>query len=310
MALNFPSSPITNQTYTDDNNITWIFDGVKWEVYANTHFKLFDGVKCKIATDYNLTDTSTAISFDNIEIDVGDYHSSILPTRVTINKTGFYRINLSLFSSSIGAAYNVSIKKNGTTELSSAAFSPSQFINYDEILELNSGEYIQVYVSETSSTGAILSSGFTLEVTREGLTLGSIEETFSGVKTIIDNEYFTSDSATAISWEDVEFDQYSNAGGDNYWSPVTPSVITIGKNGFFRVKGVLITSNVDNYVFNLKKNDSDTLTSISVGANNTIQIDEIYQFSANDYLKLFVNDSASTGSLTTDSYLEIIQIGI
>lgn len=308
MALNFPSSPTNGQIYTDDNNISWQFDGVKWNVASSTSYNLYNGVKAGLTTNFAATSTLTAVSWDNIFINIGDYYSAGTPSKILIQTTGFYRINFSATTGSSGSTYTIQVKKNGTFTLSSTTITINQYINYDEIMELSAGDYIEVYVSETLSSGSLLSST-TMEVTRAGLSAGSAAQVFSGARAKIDATYSTSAVATAVSWESVDFNQNANSAGAQYWSISNSSRLTVGTNSYYRLKAVVLTNIYDSYIITLRKNGTTTLTTISVGSLNTVQLDEIYQLNIGDYVELVVNDTGGTGGLLVGTYLEILRLG-
>lgn len=309
MALNFPSSPSNGQVYTDDNNISWQFDGVKWDVTKSQAYKLFNGVKAQLSTNFALTDTVTAISWDDIEYDIGDYHETNTPTRLIIRSAGFYRINAAVTTSSSGAAFTVEIKKNGTTTLSSATISVNQYVNYDEILELTTNDYIEVCVSDSISSGAVVASGSYFEINKVGTTVGTAAEIFSGARAKIDSTYATNATPTAIPWDSVAFNQNANSAGDQYWSSGNSTKLTIGTTSYYRIKAVVLTNTYDSYTLTLRKNGTTSLATIDIGALNTVQLDEIYQLNTSDYVELLINDSGGTGGLLVGTYFEILRIG-
>ena len=53
-----------------------------------------------------------------------------------------------------------------------------------------------------------------------------------------------------------------------------------------------------------------TLTSITMSANDFIELDEIYQFNTDDYIELVISNSDNTGSILATSYLEIVREGV
>ena len=202
MALNFPSAPTNGQLYTDPNAVVWRFDGVKWNVERGTAYKTFSGAKVTLASTYNLTSTSTAISFDTVSIDVDNYFSLIQPTRITVNQTAFYRINFSAYTSSNGSAYTIILKKNGSTNLSTVTISPNQYTNFDEVVDLVAGDYLEVYASESLGTGGLTTSTF-FEIARAGYSMGtaaSAATAFSGVRGTLTAPYAVTSTPAAISW--------------------------------------------------------------------------------------------------------------
>jgi hypothetical protein len=310
--LNFPSSPTVGQIYTDPNAVSWEFDGVKWDVVSSTSYRAFSGVKVTRTTSYALTANSTAVSFDAEIIDTDTYFTVSTPNKVTINRTAYYRINFSVYTDSIGASYTISLKKNGSTTLSSIILSPNQYSNYDEIVELQTGDYLEVYASEDTSVGSLLNTTF-LEVTRLGLLMGTnvgASEAFSGVRGILSSAFNTTSTPTAVTWSSTAFNLNADSAGNNYWSVSDPTKFIAGTTAYFRVKGVTQLGSNDTVTVALKKNATTTLSTVTVNPNGYAQIDEIYLLNVGDYLQLVVNDISSTGSLTTDTYLEMIRIGV
>ena len=198
MALNFPSSPSAEQIYIDDSNITWKYDGIKWGVIKSTGYKTYSGISAKLSTDFYPTSTSTALPWDSISINIGDYIEYTEPTKIIFRESAFYRINISLLTGSEGSSYTINIKKNNNIILSTITTSINQFINYDEILVLTANDYIEVYVEDTSSAGTINSIASKLEVTKIGLTVGSSAEVFSGVKALLSSNQATTSSSAPI----------------------------------------------------------------------------------------------------------------
>lgn len=312
MALNFPSSPTNGQLYTDPNAVIWRFDGVKWNVERGTAYKTFSGAKINFSTTYNLTSTSTAIEFDNVLIDIDDYFSLPSPTRITVSQTAFYRVNFSAYTTSNGSSYTIILKKNGSVVLSSVTISPNQFTNFDEVIDLVNGDYLEIYASETLGTGGLLTSTF-FEIVRVGYAMGtavSAATAFSGARGLLTSTYAVTSTASAISWDTTLFNQNADASGATYWVAGAPSRFTFAINGFYRFKGFIAVSNPGTYTFTLKKNGSTNLATITIYAFETTQLDELYQLESGDYIELFVNDSDSTGSLSTNTYLEMIRIGV
>lgn len=313
MPLNFPSSPSVGQTYTDDNSVAWQFDGTKWNVITGTSFKSFNGVKVNLDdAPFNLTTTETAVSFNTEEFDTYNYFTLSDPTKITIRQSGYYRINFTVFTNVAGSSYTTKIKKNGTTVLSEVVLGPNQTANYDEVVQLDMNDYLQVTSSETSAIGALLGNT-TLEVTQLGLSLGAgvrSGDAFSGAKVILTSPYNTTNSASNVVWSSAEFNQNADAYGNNYWSSGNAGRVTVKTNGYFRIKSFIETGTLGTYTITLRKNTSTELANISVQGNETIQIDEIYNLVSNDYIHIYASDVGSVGSLTTNTYLEIVRIGV
>lgn len=317
MALNFPSSPTNGQTYTDPNSVLWRYDGVKWNVVLSTTNKLFNGVKVKTTSNNTLTTTETALGWDTSEYDVGDYYNPSEPTKVTINDNGYFRISGVAFTGpqGSGSSYTFKLRKNGSTTLATVVVGSNQAVAYDEIVQLYSGDYLEILASESTAAG-VLFEGMTMEVTRKGLSLGvgvTAGDAFSGIRTTLSANVSMTSTPTAVSWSTPAFDANGDANGATYWDVGTPSRLTIKTAGYFRLNASLLTTSAgsaNSYTFTIKKNNSTNLSTIDLGANDSTVIDETFNFALNDYIELFVDNSGSTGALVSNSFIQIVRIGI
>lgn len=314
MPLNFPSSPTNGQTYTDDNSVVWSFDGVKWDVITGATKKQYSGVKVSVgATNFSLSSTETAISFTEENFDTDTYFNPSFPNKITINKSGFYRINFLGISSAIGSSFTTSVKKNNSVTLSTVTFTGNQTINFDETFELATGDYIQIFASEVSSSGSLL-EGSLLEVTRLGLSTGtgiSSWTAFSGARVKLSSAFSTTSTPTSIAWNQSIFNQNADAIGNFYWNGGQAGRFTIRINGFYRLSSLIKMSSSGTYTITLRKNGATTVsTATGLDPNSTIRIDEIYELLANDYIEILASDTTSVGSILTDSYFEITRIGV
>lgn len=313
MPLNFPPSPTNGQTYIDSNSTAWQFDGVKWNVVTGTSFRNFNGVKVNLDdAPFNLTVTETAVSFNTEVFDTYNYFTLADPTKISILQSGYYRVNFTVFTGSDGSLYTTKIKKNGTTVLSEVGLGPNQTANYDEVIQLDAGDYLQVTSKETSAIGTLLGST-TLEITQLGLTLGvgiRTGDAFSGARVILTSPFNTTSVASNVTWSSAQFNQNADAFGNVYWISGSSGRLTVKTNGYFRVKSFIETSSQGVYTITLRKNTSTELANISVHGNETVQIDEIYNLNSNDYIQIYASDVGSLGSLTTNTYLEIVRIGV
>lgn len=317
MALNFPDSPTNGTTYTDSNSVLWQYDGVKWDVITGTTNRLFSGAKVALNTAAALTSTATALDWDVETFDVGSYFALTEASRITIPDTGFYRINSVLYTGTAGSgsSYSVMIKVNNTITLSTATIAANQSASYDETVELQAGDYIQMFVSETNAVGTILTNSF-LEVTRQGLTPGvgvTAATSFSGAKAEISTAVSTTSTATAITWASTEFDSNADALGNTYWTVASPTRLTVKQTGYFRVKILIATGTAgtaNSYTVALKKNTSTTVSSVTLGPNDSASIDETYSLTADDYIEIFVSNSGSVGTILNTATFEITRLGI
>jgi hypothetical protein len=318
MALNFPSSPTTGQTYTDDNGVIWEYDSTKWNVVTGTSKKLFSGAKVRLTATATLNSTPSVLDFDVEDFDVGDYYDFTQASRYTISQTGYYRVAGTFYTGTNGSgeSYTYTLKKNGSVTLTTQTSSANQAASYDSSILLNAGDYLQIEVSESSSTGTLLSGSY-FEIQRLGYSSGSginAADIFSGVRTIVNSNITLSSTATAISWTSTEFNENADAFGNLYWSIAQPSRITIKVSGYYQIKSFMTTSSdgaANSYTISLKKNNTTNIvSSVLLGPNDNANIDELFFFNVNDYIELFASNSGSVGSILSPVYLELIRVGV
>lgn len=317
MALNFPYPAVTNDTYTDPNGRLWVYDGVKWYVDNGTANKTFSGVKVSLDTLTALTPTALPLDFDVEDFDTGNYYSFLNANRVTVSKTGYYRIDGTFYTNANGSgnSYSFMLKKNGTVTLTSQTAAPNESANYDATLELNAGDYLEVFCSESTGTGSLLSGSY-MEVTLVGLTPGvalTPGDTFSGVKTLVTTAVSTTANLIPIAWDSVQYNINADAQGNLYWAAGNASNVVIKTSGYYQIKSYIGagSSGADNsYYIRLKKNNNQFLSNVTLGPNDYAYLDEIFQLNANDYIQLYANNAGSVGTLLTSTNLEVIRLGI
>jgi hypothetical protein len=317
MALNFPSSPTTGDTYTDPNAVLWKYDGVKWSVVIGTTNRLFSGAKVYTDAPIYLTSTDVPIDWDVESFDVGNYFTTADATKLTVPDNAYYNVKTTIYAgpSGAGSSYTIKVRKNGTTILSSETIAANQAVTYDEIIELAAGDYIEILANESDNVGTLLVNSV-IEIVRLGLTFGqgvSQGDSFSGIRTALSGAVSMTSTPTAIIWTTPAYDANANADGATYWDIGTPTRITFGSTGYFRLKGAIITSTAgsdNSYTFTIKKNITTTVTSVTMNANQTAIIDEIFTFSVGDYIELFASNSGAVGTATSSSFLEVSRVGV
>lgn len=319
MALNFPTSPISGQTYTDSNGVIWEYNSTKtvWGVKRYDELKEFSGVKLNLTTPEVLTLTSTAITWDIADFDTGNYFNlSTYPTRLIIQRTGYYRVNVLLNTGAQGngASYTFTVKQNSSTVLTTDTAGPNQAIHYDEISLFFSGDYIEIYGDESSAVGTVLTNSY-FEIERVGYSLGSAfsaRNAFSGLKLLLTTAENATLTPTAVTWDTTEFNVNADVNGSVYWNVSNSDKITIYTTGYYRLKSMFETNtagSANSYTVDLKL-DGTTLESGSLGANETLDLDETYNLTSGSYLQIFLDNTGSVGQLTTDTYFELIRVGV
>lgn len=313
MPLNFPSNPTNGQTYTDNNSVVWQFDSVKWNVVTGTTKRLYMGVKVGFSTNYNLTDTMSAVTWDVESFDTDDYWTNAAPSRITIPSTGWYNLNTNIFTENAGADYMVSIRKNAVTDISSVTMGANQAADYNETVYFEAGDYIQLFASEATVAGS-LTTGTYMELTLLGYAVGTgvtPYSAFSGAKTYLSTAFSTTTTPTAIAWSGTDWDTNANALALTYWTAGAPTRLTVQTNGFYQVSTFLETDTTGGiYTLTLKKNGTTDIATVTRSANDTAWLNQVYELAANDYLEVFVSDTLSSGAMTTETNIEIIRQGV
>jgi hypothetical protein len=319
MALNFPTSPTNSQQYTDDNGIVWEYISSKgvWDRVGSNSIKQFSGAKILFDVEKNLTSTLTACNFDTSEFDTDEYFDSVsFPSRLRIKRSGFYRVNIliSVGSEGTGASYIFSVKLNGTNTLTNETAGSNQYVSYDETLQLYAGDYIELFASEGSSVGTLNTDSF-MEIERIGFSIGSSASRgneFSGVKLkLTTNENFTN-IPTPLEWDTTEYNINADINANLYWNSSDAGKITIWTNGYYRLKSIFITENLgssNSHLIDLRK-DGITFLSSSMGANDVMQLDETYNLLSGSYFEVYISDDESIGEISTDSYIQLIRLGV
>jgi hypothetical protein len=318
MALNFPANPTNLQQYSDDNGTVWEFLSTKgvWNVLADDRLKEFSGVKLVLGSPDSLIPTSTAISWDSANFDIGGYFNVSFPTRLTIPKIGFYRLNLLISVGALGngASYTFVVKKNGTINLTTTVAGANQFVSYDEILQLYEGDYIELYGLEAEGVGSINAGSF-FEAQNIGDQIGSAQSeatTFSGLKSNLDIAEALTSSFAPVTWDSTVFNTNADINGNVYWSVGDPSKAVIYTTGYYRIKASFeagSTGTDDSYEVDLRFNNTSSI-SASMSPNGSLDIDDVFNLTSGSYIQFFAAESGGVGELTTDSYFELIRLGV
>jgi hypothetical protein len=318
MPLSFPASPTIGQQYSDQNGTVWKYNGFGWEPYLGSSFRIFNGAKVELLSNLNLAATPSAISWSSIEYNQGELFSTLNPTRFTAKDAGFYNVHLNLFTGSTGSgnSYTIEIKKNGTTVISTTNSGPNQATVYDEIVFFGLGDYVEIFVSESTASGVITTDTiceFTLFGSAASTTTFNTYNLFSGVKTKLNSVENLTNVNTAIQWDNTEFNVNADVSGNVYWTSEQSTNVSIYTTGYYRVQLYVATESggsTDSYTINLRKNNSSTLESITLSPNDFISYDEIIKLNTNDYLRVEAAESGSAGAISSDSYITVTRVGI
>lgn len=317
-ALNFPPNPTNLQQYTDDNGIVWEYISSKsvWDVLRDDKLREFSGVKLSLDMPDSLIPTSTAVVWDSTNYDIGGYFNSNFPSRLTIPKIGFYRLNLLISVGPLGsgASYTFVVKKNSDTILTTTTAGANQFVSYDEIFQLYTDDYIELYALETEGIGTINAGSF-FEAQNIGDQIGSSQSeatTFSGLKANLDVAEALTASLAPISWDSTTFNTNADINGNVYWTIADPSKATISTTGYYRVKASFEAGSAgtdDSYTVDLRFNNTSSFSS-SMSPNGSLDIDDVFNLTSGSYIQFFGAESGGVGEITTDSYFELIRLGV
>lgn len=316
-ALNFPSSPTAGTQYTDDNSAVWEFDGVKWNIVTNATKRFFHGAKVTTSANISLTATPVVTVFDTETFDTGDYFTVADGGKLTVKDTAYYRISGTFFTGPNGSgdSYSATLKKNGSTELTTETFAANQAAFYDNIIQLTAGDYLEIYSRESTATGTLLVGSY-VEIQKLGTTPASGVSpfnTFSGARVITSSAIALTSTLSGVSWTSADFNLNANVAGATYWSVSSPSRLTVRQTGYFKIKALLYTGAAgsgDSYTIALKKNGNTDLANTTVSASSTLLINETFNLTENDYVEVIAKESGAVGTLTTDSYIEITRLGV
>lgn len=317
-ALSFPPNPTNLQQYTDDNGIVWQYLSSKtvWNVLRDDSLRDFYGAKIQLNTNYALTSTLTAVSFDSEVFDVGNYYNASSPTKFVITNPGFYRLNLLIVASSLGsgASYTFTVKKNGSTTLTTTTAGPNQSTSYDEIIQLFANDYVELYASEATDTGDIVVGSF-FEIQNVGDLVGS-EQTpataFSGAKLGLNTAEALTSSLAPIDWSTVTFNTNADINGNVYWSAGQPSKASVYTTGYYRIKAFIQAGSQgsdNSYEVDLRFSNSSIVSS-SLSPNDSLDFDDVYNLSSGSYVQFFASEAGEVGEIATNSFFEIIRLGV
>jgi hypothetical protein len=314
--LSFPANPTNGTEYTDTNGKVWVYDGIKWNIATSTGTKEFTGVKVSLANQYFLTNTLSAVTFDTIDYDTANFYNTATPTKLIVPRTGYYRINAIILSGQegFGAAYSVDVRRNNQS-LATDLIGSFQAAVYDQIFLLNVGDEIEIFAAEIEAIGSLV-EGTYLEMQLQGYTFGGAITPgfeFSGARVQLSTNLTTTSTSTAIAWDDIIFNINANEAGDLYWDNQTDTRLTIATTAYYRLRAFFETGvdgSTDSYELIIKKSGVE-LETVLLGANDTADIDATYEFTATDYLEVFVRNIDNVGTIiSNNTFFEVTRLGV
>lgn len=318
MAINFPSSPTLQQTHTDSNGMIWRYNGFAWEPTVGSSTRFFAGAKITLTSTENLTANLTAVTWDSEVFDTGNYFNSFENTKLVAKETGYYRINARLFtgSSGTGSGYTIVVKKNNSSNLAVVTAGSNQGVVYDEVVYLLLDDYVEIQASESSASGSLTADSeieFILAGTSAGTNIFNNANKFSGAKLKLGSAEALTPTNTAITWDSTEFNINADATGNVYWAAANSANLKVYTTGYYRVVAYIQVGaggSANSYNVNLVKNTNNYLTTTKLGPNDILSYDETIQLNTGDVLQIEVAETASAGTVTTNSFLQISRSGV
>lgn len=128
----------------------------------------FSGVKAELQNNVTTTTTPTAITWLTSDIvynlnanAAGNvYWTNTNPTRFTISTTGYYNLKAFFLTGANGTenSYNITIKKNGTTDLETILLGANASAALNETYQFDTTDYLEVYVSNSAGGSTLIKS--------------------------------------------------------------------------------------------------------------------------------------------------------
>ena len=137
------------------------------------------------------------------------------------------------------------------------------------------------------------------------VTTSSGSKQFSGVKIELTSAYSLSDTESPISFDSKVYDT------GNYFSVLTPSIITIPRAGYYRVKTNIQTGTTGegaSYSIQLLQSGLSIFTA-NMAANQSGVYDEILTLNAGETIQLNAGETAGVGTLAIGTVIEVYLIG-
>jgi hypothetical protein len=104
----------------------------------------------------------------------------------------------------------------------------------------------------------------------------------------------------------------ADSSGNVYWTISDSTKVSIYTTGYYRLKTLIETGTAggtDSYTIDVRL-DNSNLVSSSLSANEKLILDELYNFNSGSYLQVYVDNSGSVGTITTNSNFELIRMGV
>lgn len=317
--LSFPANPAPLQQYNDTNGKVWEFDGTKWNIASTTFLKTFYGAQFSYSDNVYLSSTLSPIPWQTTQFDTANFFNNATPSKITIPRTGYYRVKLTVETGQEGSgqAYTIQLKRNSQTILEEL-MAPFQAGVFEQTLQLNANDTLEFLASETEGIG-VLQTGTMLEIELQGYTFGgSILPgfAFSGVKVVLGTNVSTTTTPTKITWQSSElvYNVNADATGKVYWSVTSPTRFTIYTGGYYRIKAYFKTGqdgSAETYTVTLLKNGTTTLETSTMGAEQSLELDSTYYFGEDEYVEIEVSNTENLGTIiATDTLFEITRLGV
>lgn len=163
-------------TLTSDSIIEFIQAGVAAGASTYNNANAFSGAKLKLTSAESLTSTNTAIPWDSTEYNVNAdatgnvYWESANSANAKVYTSGYFRVQAYVQTGTSGStnSYTINLRKNASATIATVLLSPSDSLQYDETIALNTGDVLQIEAAESAATGTITTNSYLL-ITRTGV---------------------------------------------------------------------------------------------------------------------------------------------
>ena len=136
--------------------------------------------------------------------------------------------------------------------------------------------------------------------------------TFSGLKLDLTSAESLTSTPAAITWDSAEFNTNADINGNVYWTVSDPSKATIYTTGYYRIKAFIRAGSLgsnNSYTVDLRFNNTSSSSS-SLSPNDSLDFDDIYNFTSGSYIQFFGSESGGVGEISTTSFFELVKLGI
>lgn len=135
--------------------------------------------------------------------------------------------------------------------------------------------------------------------------IASGNKEFSGVKIELTSAFALSDAESPVTFDSAVYDTA------NYFSVLSPSIITVPRGGYYRIKTNIqtgVTGEGASYSIQLLRSGL-TIFTANMAANQNGVYDEVLLLNSGETVQLYAGETAGVGTLATGTVIEVYLIG-